>query len=313
MHLNEKKANLMAQAILNTFELSEFRIDKKLALADLKKELIADWEGLNSEHVKTKRHGFFKVLKSKPSDFSERLLQLSGARLLICGIRHKGLNPELPFVNCIPGFKLESKKEALEVFKEVRDYFKVFDPKYICFWKKQKSDCDLLGSVYMLGEAATIMSKNHLNEESLHLEKVTTESYFPWYQKIYEDFHKDSPNLKWKVSTNDKEVMNESLGQGLLYFANVDEQRVGLIAAVRSEFLGHRGIYFNEIAIEKNWKGKGLAKILQKKFVSEISDSDEFIWGTIDGHNIPSYKTALANGRRPVRYECFFDVGRREA
>jgi len=89
-----------------------------------------------------------------------------------------------------------------------------------------------------------------------------------------------------------------------MYEVYMKGKKIGLIAEERSPFLGHSGVYFHEIFISKKWKGKGLAKAIQRKFVND----DDFIWGTIDAQNLPSYKTALVNKRRPIRFECFLKI-----
>jgi hypothetical protein len=123
------------------------------------------------------------------------------------------------------------------------------------------------------------------------------------------EFHHDNPDLKWKVTLNSKETMNESFEQGLLFFAKINNEKIGLIAAIRENFLGRPGIYFNEIFISKKWREKGLAKIVQRQFLEEVCCDNEVIWGTIDAANSPSYRTALSNGRIPIRYESFFELG----
>ena len=115
-------------------------------------------------------------------------------------------------------------------------------------------------------------------------------------------------NLKDKVTINSKKVMQDSIEDGLLKSVLLNGKRIGLIAAKISKFLGYNGMYFNEIFIDKNFKGKGLAKAIQRKFIQEFSRSNEFIWGTIDSQNLPSFKTALANGRKPIRFECFVPI-----
>lgn len=128
------------------------------------------------------------------------------------------------------------------------------------------------------------------------------------YERIRSEFESFKPRLKKRVTVNSIESMRESIDQGLLYEAHLDGQRVGLIAGERSSFLGHPGIYFQEIFISKDFKGIGLAKALQRKFVRESSNDGEYIWGTIDSLNLPSYRTAIGNGRIPIRYECFLKI-----
>ena len=102
--------------------------------------------------------------------------------------------------------------------------------------------------------------------------------------------------------------MEDCREQGLLQLAFYNEKPLGLIAAERSDFLGTQAIYFNEILIYPEFKGRGLAKAMQRKFISELPDDFKLVWGTIDAQNFPSLKTAMSNGRKVIRYECFLNT-----
>jgi len=62
------------------------------------------------------------------------------------------------------------------------------------------------------------------------------------------------------------------------------------------------------MVICEHWKGQGLAKAIQRKFVDENSKQTDVVWGTINSANLPSYKTAAANRRIPIRCESFFEI-----
>ena len=146
------------------------------------------------------------------------------------------------------------------------------------------------------------------NSSRVELKKISDDNYYEWYFQGYEEFHIERPELKEMVQVNSKEVMNESLEQGLLYYALIGNEKVGLISGVKSEFLGHSGLYFYEILVRKKWKGKSLAKTIQQKMIKQAGSFSEFVWGTIDYRNQPSFRTALSNGRMPIRYENFIEV-----
>jgi hypothetical protein len=150
--------------------------------------------------------------------------------------------------------------------------------------------------------------KNWHFENEICFLKIKDDSYYDWYKKGYNEFHYSNPLLKTKVTVNSIDSMRDVLNQGLLFYIELSGERIGLIAAERSKFLGRDGLYFHEIFLSKEYKGKGLAKAVQRKFISNFAVGNEFIWGTIDSSNLPSYKTANSNGRIAVRFECFIDL-----
>ncbi|EQC43827.1 hypothetical protein M900_1451 [Bacteriovorax sp. Seq25_V] len=300
---------LFAKAVLDTFDLKEFSIDREKALIGLKDDISSEFEDLNSEETKKARNDHFKIEGAKPEDYFEKVLLLDSGRKVIYGIRHMGGNPDLPFVQLTPNYQIYSKAEALEVYEKVRHEFEVFKPKFLSFWSRDQIDADFFGSIYMVSTSKKMKLLDEWSLESdLTFTKITDDSYYDWYESGYKEFHESSPELSQKVTVNSVDSMRDSLEEGLLFYVEFQGERIGLIAGERSKLLGHDGIYFHEIFISKKWKGKGLAKAIQRKFIVSNTVEHELVWGTIDAHNLPSFKTAKSNGRRPMRYECFVDL-----
>jgi hypothetical protein len=309
MTLHKNDVQLFAKAALDTFDLKEFSIDKESALVDLKDDIVSEFEDLNSEETMKARNDHFKVEGAKPEDYVEKVALFESGRKVIYGIRHMGGNPDLPFIQLNPSFRIHSKAESLEVYEKVKHEFEMFKPKYISFWSREQVDADFFGSIYMVSKSKQMKNLDEWPSESdLTFTKITDDSYYEWYQSGYKEFYESSPELSKKVTVNSVDSMRDSLEEGLLYYVELNGERIGLIAGEKSKLLGLDGIYFHEIFISKKWKGKGLAKVIQRKFISSFTVGHEFVWGTIDSHNLPSYKTAKSNGRIPIRYECFIDL-----
>ncbi|MCJ8347244.1 hypothetical protein MJH12_17015 [bacterium] len=296
-------------ALSQTFDLKSFDLDKSKVLNFLNDELQQELLELNTKKVSTSRCTFFKVDGTDPEHYLNRLYSLPRGGQVICGIRHFGGNPNLPFLKINPNFKVDSKKKALEIYSSLQGDFQLFDPKYLSFWSNEHLSVDFIGSVYMVSSSKQMKQLIPWPMESkIELIDIKDDSYYPWYQKVYEDFAIEHPDLSEKVLVNSKELMHQSLEQNLLKLVTFDQEVMGLIAAEKLSFLGHEGLYFNEILICKEFKTRGLAKAIQRKFVQQFTSNDCYIWGTIDSTNLPSFKTALANGRAAIRYECFVNL-----
>lgn len=309
MKLANSDVLAFAQAELNTFDLSNIDIDSNLALKELSSDIVSEWDELSSNEVMDSRNNYFKVPNTKSSDYAEKILKLDDDKKIICGIRHIGGNKELPFISLKPNFRIFNVEEALEVYNKIKNEFMAFKPLYLSFWSPKKMDVDFIGSTYLVARSLKIKSmKSWEGEALLKLKKVVDDSYYDWYKSGYEEFHKDRPDLEKKVTLNSLDSMEDSVEQGLMFEVYIDNEKIGLIAGESSPFLGHTGVYFQEIFISKSWKGKGLAKSIQRKFVEMATKDNDFTWGTVDDHNIPSYKTALSNGREAIRFECFVKI-----
>jgi RimJ/RimL family protein N-acetyltransferase len=106
----------------------------------------------------------------------------------------------------------------------------------------------------------------------------------------------------------DIEEMNESISSGLLYFAKKADKRIGLISGKIESLLGIPSVYICELAIVKEYRGQGLAAVIQSRFIASLPHDINILWGTIDAGNVPSTKAAERLGRRSIRNEYFVPV-----
>ena len=309
MKLKEKLTQSLTVAIFNTYDLKDLKVSTIKANKEIRDDLIEELEDLSSEETKRARLDFFKVRGAIANDYTERCLKISDEKEFIYGIRNMGGNPEIPFIQITPNFEINSKDEALRIYELIKHEFQIFSPLYLSFNSSKKVDADFYGSIHMVASIDALLEKEPWpDEDQISFEAINNDSYYEWYQNGYKEFHEETPNLKARVTLNSLCSMEDSLEQGLLKYAIFEGERIGIIAGERSNFLGHTGVYFHEIYISKKWKGRGHAKLIQRKFIEIFCHDLNFVWGTIDSENLPSYKTAFSNGRRPIRYECFINL-----
>ena len=309
MNLTEKDLQSFVLAEWNTYNLNGLSINKKRALDEIRAEILEELEDLNSSETKEARLKHFKVTGATADDYAEEIYNLGDEKKILYGIRNMGGNSSLPFISLRANFKLRTRDEYLKIGNLLKDKLSLFNPLFIGFHTDRKSDVDFYGSIHMVSPINRIVEKSPWPmEKQLRFETISDNSYYDWYRNGYEEFHLGSPELKSKVTVNSQTTMESSLKAGLLQLVYLNDQRIGLIAAEKSSFLGMSGIYFLEIFIDKDWKGQGLAKAIQRKFIHDFCQNFEVVWGIIDSHNLPSYKTASSNLRRPLRYECFITL-----
>lgn len=307
--MEKSKWNNFANAVLETYQIEDLNLNQERALKALASEIESEFIDLNKIETKTARFNFFNIPNTNPEDYAEYLVVIPEKGALICGIRHLCSQREEPFVHLLPAFKT-TKEELLDLYHHyLSDSFKVFKPKKLRFYTSNKIDADEFGMVHLVQKASVIKSNVQFElEKEIDLIAPQSANYYHWYAENYRFFHEANPEIALKVPVNDQELMEESRVAGLLREASYKGVIVGLIAALPTPFLGNEGVYFIDILLKEEWRGKGVAKAIQRKFIDIIVANDALVWGTIDVANKASFNTARANLRKKVRYENFIAI-----
>lgn len=312
---NETKKRLTAAAV-KTFDLACFaNINLEAASNTLRSDL-DDLLGLNDPKVMNQRYDFFKVPGSEPKNYEERVVQISNRKSVLAGIRHAGGNKEKPFINLWPDYEFMNIGDVNEAYEAFAEQFEVFSPKHLSFWLNPNLDFakELESTVkpnlrYIVGSIAKIKRKQKPdNYQKVSLAPVKDNNYRDWYEQLYMDFHSRNNELKDWVPVNNDEDMDSCLKDRLLFFIYIEGKKAGLIGGRKQDLLGKSGLYFTEIVLSTEFKGKGFAPAAQRMFIDHLSSDIEVIWGTIDCQNVSSTKTALRVGRSAIRSEFFLPL-----
>jgi len=290
-----------------SFEAIKSYLEEVIVHSTLGEEFLSEFSELNDGATMQARHQYFEVPDSTPEHYKESIFYFDG-KPLVAGIRHLGANKELPFVKLTPGFRISGSIALREVYKSIENEFKVFNPQWISLVSDklfEKSSSCRIGHVTMVNRAETIMAMAPWSLEKQLFFEEPEEDFYRSYCEDYWAFHQNAPELKDKVTILEEDDFSSSLSLGLTKEIYLGGERVGLVSAERNPFLGHDGLYFIDLVLSEKWKGRGLAKAIQRRFISDECQGDEFVWGTIDNDNVPSYKTAVKNLRSPLAYEYF--------
>ncbi|MCO4782908.1 MAG: hypothetical protein KC646_11345 [Candidatus Cloacimonetes bacterium] len=309
MKPSESMWESLSIASLNTYDLNGLDMNMRDAQLAVKQEIMCDFEEVNSLNTLAYRFEHFKIPNTSLDDYKDRYYSLSSDKGFLCGVRHYGGDKDLPFLMITPNFLIEVQFKVYELYKLVETDFAKFKPLQISYWTSKIIDADQIGNVYMVAKADYILETPPWGQEkAISFIDITDDKYYVWYLQLYQEEAKLRPELSKSVQANDIETMNESLKQNLLKYICIDNKKVGLIAAVNSNFLGHQGLYFNEIVLTKDYRNKGLAKAVQRLFIKDYTNKDDYIWGTINSENFSSLLTARSNARVAIRFECFTNI-----
>jgi hypothetical protein len=291
--------NFATRSLSVVYDLAPLNLSSAQALPGYAKE-IEEFLELNDPAVKANRAAHFGA---DPEDFAEKFYDLAPGPVL-AGLRHLNANREKPFVFILPGFAVQPKHLPL-----LQDFARGFaqQPKSFSLWLKPQAVTPLAASSASsrLGQQVWAGHKEKILEGPAPLgnDRVTLKKQpldYAWYEKVYAELHQEKPELADYIPLSAPEDLEEAL------HVYVDEEFAGLIAGQDWPLLGQPGTYFTEILLLKKFRGQGLAPALQRKYIA--AKGREIIWGTIDGQNFASARTAERVGRRLVQSEVFFAV-----
>lgn len=295
------------------YDLSAINILLESAILSVEQE-VQTLLKLNDLKTLQRRYEYFRILGTSIHDYEERFYEINTGQTVLAGIRHKIGLVDQPFVHTLLDFT--PNKNDIKLLKEFSlQQFHKFKPKYLSLWLKPSlqlplSEFEVTPSrQYVVGLISSIR-KPEISDSSkrVRLEKLTDNFNYNWYSEVYEEFHRQRPDLKDWVPITDKEDIQRCLADQLLYHVYVDGGLAGLIGGYSENYLGKPAIYMAEFLLTSKFKGQGLAAVVQRKFINELPNDFELIWGTIDTKNQPSLKTALKVGRLPIRSEYFIRI-----
>ena len=312
--LNDLEKKSFAEALLKTFDLRPLDpVDQNLAINNLIEE-VNECLSLNDDSKKEERFNHFNIPGTKPNDYSEKLFEINGQEAILAGIRHLGGNPHKPFIAIRANHSLDSYRNLSKVASIVQNEFSVFKPAYMSIWVNHQfnliEDSKWLGEQgqkYLAGRTEHLHLDMYASNE-IQLIRKDLSHYWNWYEKQYQEFHEDHPHLSSLVPMNEFEEMKEAEKDGLLFFAMSKKEPIGIIAGKKEELLGINGVYMIELLLSRAYRGKGLCQEFENKFINQLPNDIDLIWGTIDSKNIPSLKVAEKIGRKVVRKECFIPI-----
>ena len=274
---------------------------------------------LNKGAVLTKRHNHFAITGSTPEDYQEVILDLSGGRQILAGIRFLGLQKSHPFVDIWPNYSLRSIDDLRPISNAVIKYFRVFEPQEIRFllrsdhpilkFSNRNEEFSVrLGLHTMVGKTSVVANARVTLEPTapnVHLSRPMDSSYYHWYRDTYEEFHRDHPKMRHLVPINSFEEQEEARAADLLWEIKKGQETIGQISGLDLPFLGCRAVYISDIVLAKQFRGKSLAPYCHSAMARELPNKYALIWGTIDELNRSSLAAASKVGRRPIQSEYF--------
>ncbi len=241
---------------------------------------------------------------------------LHGAPALLCGVRFKGGDTALPFVDLLAwDVPLQSADDWLRAVARARGSFGVFQPRWVrtCLpgeappLPEAEIDQRLVGGRIdeLLGHPAPFVP------EGISLHRARDLSFLPLFQDSFERWQAGAGALAAEVSPATEASLRACLQDGVVVCAHHAGRWVGMMAARHAEGARLAGFEVVELFLSPEAQGRGAAPALQRALIGQLPGG-EVLFGTIHGTNTPSLRTALRCGRRVIETWWFIPLGEGE-
>jgi L-amino acid N-acyltransferase YncA len=244
--------------------------------------------------------------------WANRVLDLPGGGWALTGIRFRGLDVTLPFVDVVATTALPTPADVAEVAARVATTYAAFAPRCVRF---DVPDPDALvtalaedpggtraavdqyvvaGLVASLQERATGPSYDRVVLRPAEPEQMATRA-----AAIYHELYETAPRSTRWATAEDVGSLTACAAEDLLFEVVVDGEPAGVVAALREDAHGLLGYVVQELCLDARHRGLGLAApVLQHLVTALPSDDGATLWGTIHPDNTASLRNALGIGRQ---------------
>lgn len=245
-------------------------------------------------------------------DMTERLLQASGERTVVTGLRYLNLDPAFPVVAVKTTARVNDAEAVDTLAAQVTEAYRGVGVRGFTFWEQpglnlspaQNWATVTAGS---LSAAARADERDLAGALTISWPEAASE-VFADYQHGHQAWRSDAPELDPFVSESGQEGLQEAADQGLLMALRDDHGFAGLAAATIAPLFGRRAVCMLDVFLTERLRGKGLASAVQSSFLAGQRSGADTVWGHIHARNLPSLRTAQKLGRRPVQQEYFVSL-----
>jgi GNAT superfamily N-acetyltransferase len=246
--------------------------------------------------------------------WANQVLALPDDGWALTGIRFRGLDITLPFVDVVATDAGPTPREVAEVAARVATSYAAFEPRCVRFDvpdpdglvdamaaqdESTRAEVDqyvVAGLVSDLRERATGPSY-----ERVELRRAGPEPLAARAAAIYADLHRAAPQTTLWANPEDVESLAGCAAEGLLFGVLVDADPAGVVAAMREDAHGLRGYVVQELCLDDEHRGRGLAAPVLQHLVRALPEGEgATLWGTIHPDNAASLRNALRIGRQKV-------------
>lgn len=252
---------------------------------------------------------------SDPLDWANRRIDLPGGGWTVAGVRFRGLDRYLPFVDVIATNAPETCDGLALLVGAVVAEYAPFAPR--CLRVEAPDAAGLaarLRADARFGErcavdlhvVAGLVANLRRHPRTSSFEQVRLRPGDPLRMAerasdIYRALAERDERVAAWANAEDVDSLTECAREALLFEVLADDGPAGVVAAVRSDEHAMTGFSVQELCLDAHHRGARLAGATLHRLLDELPARErDVLWGTIHPANAPSLRNALSIGRVPV-------------
>lgn len=295
-------------------KLKEWLSDSDLKLS-ITTHIVDEFKKFTDQDFAKDFHQYINRSDTVPNDFLYKIVEVDQERKLVTSIRFKGGDKLHPFVEIVSKNFDIRQQEWPQIAKLVGNNYKLFQPLSIRFFDgldtiSNENSEFTFDQWYLANQLSTLKNyKTGFNQDKFEFHIPADISFYENYEKAFQQLVEAGNDEEVLVQLESKESIQILVDKQLVICIYYDNEWAGFIAVDQINYKYFKGYCVMEEILLEEYKGKGLGKALQRKMIEHLPFKDsELFYGTIDHKNIPSIKTALANGRQKIGKYVFCKI-----
>jgi L-amino acid N-acyltransferase YncA len=250
-----------------------------------------------------------------PLDWANRRVALSAGGWAVSGIRFRGRDLALPFIDVITTSEPPTPDGLAVVAEGLLPAYEAFAP--LCLRVDAPDPAGLLQAVEVdprygqrcavdLYVVAGLVEDLRARPRADSYEVVTVRPgpaavLAQRVAEIYAQNGELNPQQQMWAQPEDEDSLAECAEQGLLFEVLVDGEPAGVVASIRYDAHAMTGFSVQELCLDAHHRGKRLAAgVLQRLIDALPVQTGDVLWGTIHPDNTASLRNSMTVGREIV-------------
>jgi L-amino acid N-acyltransferase YncA len=250
-----------------------------------------------------------------PLEWANRRVTFSAGGWAVSGIRFRGGDPALPFIDVIATSEPPTPDGLAVVAEELLPAYQAFAP--LCLRVDALDPAGLLQAVALdarfgqhcavdLYVVAGLVEDLRARPRADSYEAVTVRPgpaavLAQRVADIYEQSGELNPQQQVWAQPEDEDSLAECAEQGLLFEVLVGAESAGVVASIRYDAHAMSGFSVQELCLDAHHRGKRLAAgVLQRLIDALPAQTGDVLWGTIHPDNTASLRNSMTVGREIV-------------